>query len=100
MQKLELLLKKFLAVYEQFLHTMERPTNLTGVWKLFSAMDTPSYVFICILHRYEQHLRTVKINGIRKGATTGAFLGFLFLIIFCAYALVRVASSSFCLFLF
>ncbi|CAF1240166.1 unnamed protein product [Rotaria sordida] len=37
--------------------------------------------------RYERHLRTVKMNGIRKGAITGAFLGFLFLIIFCAYAL-------------
>ncbi|CAF3112647.1 unnamed protein product [Rotaria sp. Silwood2] len=44
---------------------------------------------------YEQHLRTVKMNGIRKGAITGAFLGFRFLIIFCAYALPsKIASNS------
>ena len=55
-------------------------------------MNTLCYVFIRFLYRYEQHLRTVKMNGIRKGAITGVFLGFLFLVIFCAYGLVRITS--------
>ncbi len=51
-----------------------------------------------ILYRYERHLRTVKISGIRKGAITGVFMGFMSFIVYSAYALVCIPSPlSVCL---
>ncbi|CAF4073550.1 unnamed protein product, partial [Adineta steineri] len=39
------------------------------------------------LKRYEQHLRSAKISGIRKGVLNGTLMGTIFCLMFCTYAL-------------
>ncbi|CAF0784747.1 unnamed protein product [Rotaria sordida] len=39
------------------------------------------------LKRYEEHLRSAKLSGIRKGGLNGILMGIVWLLIFCVYAL-------------
>lgn len=45
------------------------------------------HTYFCF-DRYEKHLRSAKISGIRKGAFNGALMGAIWFLIFCIYALV------------
>jgi hypothetical protein len=46
------------------------------------------FIYVFVFDRYEKHLTSAKISGIRKGALNGILMGALWFIIFCTYALV------------
>ena len=45
-------------------------------------------------NRYEKHLKSAKISGIRKGAFNGMLMGVIWFIVFCTYALVQWFSRQ------
>ena len=86
MRKLELWQKKFSVVYGLFSHTMEQVMSRQG--EKSSSINKHISEKLLFYYRYEKHLRSAKISGIRKGGLNGMLMGMVWLVIFCIYALV------------